>query len=109
MAPRLEIFPESPQTINKGHSVLYQCNVVAGAPRPVITWSRTDQRPLTSNTEVLPGGLLRITRTTGEEEGEYRCRVENTAGSVEATTSLTILADDVEADKQGEYLLSKPP
>ena len=90
MAPRLEIFPESPQIINKGHSVLYQCNVVAGVPSPVITWSRTDQRPLTSNTEVLSGGLLRIARTTGEEEGEYRCRGENIAGSAEATTSLTI-------------------
>ena len=89
-APRLEIYPESAQTINSGGSVLYQCRAVAGIPSPVLTWTRTDLRPLTANTEVLSGGVLRITRVTGEEEGEYICRAENSAGSVEATASLTI-------------------
>ena len=89
-APRLEIYPESAQTINSGGSVLYQCRAVAGIPSPVLTWTRTDLRPLTSNTEVLSGGVLRITRVTGGEEGEYKCRAENSAGSVEATASLTI-------------------
>ena len=89
-APRLEIYPEAAQTITSGGSVLYQCRAVAGIPSPDITWTRTDQRPLTSNTEVLSGGVLRITRVTGEEEGEYRCRAENIAGSVEVTASLTI-------------------
>ena len=58
------------QTINIGGSVLYQCRAVAGIPSPVITWTRTDLRPLTSNTEVLSGWVLRITRVTGVEEGE---------------------------------------
>ena len=89
-APRLEIVPESAQTINKGDSVLYRCNVVAGVPSPVITWTRADLRPMTANTEILSGGVLRITRVTGVEEGEYRCRAENIAGSVEVTASLTI-------------------
>ena len=56
----------------------------------MLTWSRTDLRPLTSNTEVLPGGWLRISKATGEEEGEYSCRAENSAGSAEAVASLTI-------------------
>ena len=89
-APRLEIFPEISQTITSGGSVLYQCRAVAGIPSPEITWTRLDRRPLTANTEILPGGVLRITRVTGVEEGEYKCRAENIVGSVEVTASLTI-------------------
>ena len=89
-APRLEIFPEAAQTISSGGSVLYQCRAVAGIPSPAITWTRTDRRPLTANTEVLSGGVIRITRVTGGEEGEYKCTAENIVGSVEATALLTI-------------------
>ena len=91
--PILEISAESPQTISWGETVLFQCLAVAGVPSPVLTWTRTDLRPLTSNTEVLPGGVLRISKATGEEEGEYSCRAENSAGSKEERLKLIVITE----------------
>ena len=95
--PILEISHESPQTISWGETVHYQCNVSAGVPSPVLTWTRTDLKPLTSNTEVLPGGVLRINKATGEEEGEYSCRAENSAGIAEEKLKVIVIT-------KGEYI-----
>ena len=89
-APRLEVYPEAEQTISVGGSVLYQCRAVAGIPSPEIQWTRQGGGRLTSNAEVLSGGVLRITRVTGSEAGSYVCTATNTAGRATIVTSLTV-------------------
>ena len=89
-APRLEVYPEAEQTISVGGSVLYQCRAVAGIPSPEIQWTRQGGGRLTSNAEVLSGGVLRITRVTGSEAGSYVCTATNTAGRATIVTSLNI-------------------
>ena len=89
-APRLEVYPEAEQTISVGGSVLFQCRAVAGIPSPEISWTRQGGGRLTSNAEVLSGGVLRITRVTGTEAGSYVCTATNTAGRATILTTLTI-------------------
>ena len=89
-APRLEVYPEAEQTISVGGSVLYQCRAVAGIPSPEIQWTKQGGGRLTSNAEVLSGGVLRITRVTGSEAGSYVCTATNTAGRATIVTSLMI-------------------
>ena len=89
-APAIEIYPAASQTISTGGSVLYQCRANQGLPSPAISWSRRDGRPMSSNVEILSGGVIRMTRVNGEEEGEYVCSAENVVGRVEAVASLTI-------------------
>ena len=88
--PTLEIFPALSQTIVTGGSALYQCRPRTGIPAPSISWTRVDRRPLAPSAEILPGGVIRFTRVTGEEEGEYRCTAENIAGRAETVATLTI-------------------
>ena len=40
--------------------------------------------------EILPGGVIRFNRVTGEEGGEYRCTAEKMAGRAETVATLTI-------------------
>jgi len=89
-APRLEVYPQAEQTISVGGSVLYQCRAVAGIPSPEIQWTRQGGSRLTSNAEVLSGGVLRITRVTGSEAGAYVCTATNTAGRATIVSSLII-------------------
>ena len=88
--PTLEIFPALSQTIVTGGSALYQCRPRTGIPAPSISWTRVDRRPLAPSAEILSGGVIRFTRVTGEEEGEYRCTAENIAGRAETVATLTI-------------------
>ena len=62
--PVIEIYPDNRQTISTGGSVLFQCRASAGIPSPTVTWTRDDRRPLGSNVEILPGGVIRMTRVT---------------------------------------------
>ena len=51
---------------------------------------RSDGSGLTSNSEVLSGGVLRITRVTGPEAGSYQCVAENVAGRAQLVAELII-------------------
>ena len=88
--PSIDIYPESSQTITKGGSVLFQCRTISGIPTPVVSWTRVDGKPLSSNVETLEGGVLRMNRVTGSEEGEYRCRAQNEVGSTESVAMLVV-------------------
>lgn len=57
--PQIEMHPQMKQTIVVGGSALFQCHLTAGIPAPEVKWTRTDGQPLSSNTEVLIGGVLR--------------------------------------------------
>ena len=88
--PTLDVFPALSQTISTGGSALYQCRPRTGIPAPTITWTRVDRKPLAPSVEILSGGVIRFTRVTGEEEGEYKCSAENIAGRAETVATLTI-------------------
>lgn len=88
--PVIEVYPEVRQTIVVGASALFQCHLTAGIPNPTVRWSRTDGRPLTTNTETLNGGVLRFNQVQGDEEGSYMCTAENDAGSVTAIAILEV-------------------
>ncbi len=88
--PRIEVYPDTTQTVTKSGSVLFQCRTLAGIPSPVVTWTRMDGRPLDSHIEILRGGVMRINRVQGSEAGEYKCRAQNEAGSTEAIANLIV-------------------
>lgn len=88
--PRIEVYPDTRQTVTKSGSVLFQCRTLAGIPTPVVTWTRADGRPLDPHIEILRGGVMRINRVIGSEAGEYKCRAQNEAGSTEAVASLIV-------------------
>ena len=56
--PRIEIYPDSTQTVTKFGSVLFQCRTLSGIPTPTITWLRKDGRPLEAHIEILRGGVM---------------------------------------------------
>lgn len=57
--PQIEMYPEMKQTIVVGASALFQCHLTGGIPTPNVRWTRIDGQPITSNTEILSGGVLR--------------------------------------------------
>ncbi len=88
--PRIEVYPDTTQTVTKSGSVLFQCRTLAGIPSPVVTWTRMDGRPLDPHIEILRGGVMRMNRVQGSEAGEYKCRAQNEAGSTEAIANLIV-------------------
>ncbi|CAM4531941.1 unnamed protein product [Leuciscus chuanchicus] len=84
-----------PQPVSKvvGESVLLPC-VVTGYPTASVTWMHRDQliEDSTGHFEVLGGGSLQIFNLTEEDAGVYNCLADNTNGSIEAQTELTLRA-----------------
>ncbi|XDV17410.1 hypothetical protein PO909_023270 [Leuciscus waleckii] len=84
-----------PQPVSKvvGESVLLPC-VVTGYPTASVTWMHRDQliEDSTGRFEVLGGGSLQIFNLTEEDAGVYNCLADNTNGSIEAQTELTLRA-----------------
>uniref|UniRef100_A0A673G5B5 Neogenin-like n=1 Tax=Sinocyclocheilus rhinocerous TaxID=307959 RepID=A0A673G5B5_9TELE len=100
----IQILPESgeertlefllePQHVSKvvGESVLLPC-VVTGYPTAYVTWMHKDQLIDKGRFEVLGGGSLRIFNLTEKDTGVYSCMADNTNGSIEAQTELTLKA-----------------
>ncbi|CAG9863069.1 unnamed protein product [Phyllotreta striolata] len=88
--PRLEIHPQTTQTVIAGNSAVIQCRAIAGIPSPTITWSRENNLPLGPNVEEMSGGTLRFTSITTSEEGEYVCTAVNQAGRATATAHIIV-------------------
>ncbi|XP_015794713.1 basement membrane-specific heparan sulfate proteoglycan core protein isoform X1 [Tetranychus urticae] len=99
--PVVDIYPAVTQSIQIGGSALFQCRLVGGIPEPVITWSRADNSPLTSNADIVEGGVIRFIRVTGAEEGIYKCTAENIAGRAEYEVTLRI--------ERTEFSPNRPP
>uniref|UniRef100_A0A8C1H4D9 Neogenin n=1 Tax=Cyprinus carpio carpio TaxID=630221 RepID=A0A8C1H4D9_CYPCA len=102
----IKILPESgeertlefllePQHVSKavGESVLLPC-VVTGHPTADVTWMHKDQliEYRKGRFEVLGGGSLWTFNLTEEDAGVYSCMADNTNGSIEAQTELTLKA-----------------
>uniref|UniRef100_A0A673G3F6 Neogenin-like n=1 Tax=Sinocyclocheilus rhinocerous TaxID=307959 RepID=A0A673G3F6_9TELE len=99
----IQILPESgeertlefllePQHVSKvvGESVLLPC-VVTGYPTAYVTWIQFLVTGM-KNSELLGGGSLRIFNLTEKDTGVYSCMADNTNGSIEAQTELTLKA-----------------
>jgi len=97
-APVIELFPQPVQKVPIGSSALFQCRLLSGIPSPVVKWTRDNDKPMTPNTELMDGGVIRFNQLTGEEEGTYKCVAENLAGR--ATVDATLV---VEPESQPAY------
>ncbi|XP_044579347.1 basement membrane-specific heparan sulfate proteoglycan core protein isoform X6 [Cotesia glomerata] len=94
-APILELYPRNIQTVITGGSTDLQCRVVAGYPVPEVHWTRQDNRPLGPNIEQLPGGLLRFTNISINDDGMYMCSASNQVASTSATARIEVQSPPV--------------
>lgn len=88
--PILQIHPKESQKILEGGTADFHCRAIAGIPAPEIKWSRQDNRPLDLNTQIIPGGMLRISNVTSSNAGSYVCVAENPVGVTSATVNLEV-------------------
>lgn len=89
-APVLELYPQDIQTVILGGSADLQCRTKAGFPVPELHWSRQDGRPFASNIEQLPGGLLRLSNITVNDDGAYICSASNEVGSTSVIAHIEV-------------------
>ncbi|XP_070153239.1 basement membrane-specific heparan sulfate proteoglycan core protein isoform X5 [Polyergus mexicanus] len=89
-APVLELYPQDVQTVILGGSADLQCRAKAGFPVPELHWSRQDGRPFASNIEQLPGGLLRLSNITVNDDGAYICSASNEVGSTSVIAHIEV-------------------
>ncbi|XP_031778282.1 basement membrane-specific heparan sulfate proteoglycan core protein isoform X4 [Nasonia vitripennis] len=88
--PVLQLHPMESQTVLEGGTADFHCRAIAGIPSPEIKWSRQDNRPLSPDSQIYPGGMLRINNVTSSDAGSYVCVAENSVGVTSATTSLKV-------------------
>lgn len=89
-SPKIFIHPNTSQTVIIGQSVAIGCQAVAGIPSPTIKWKRIDGRPISSRLKEIYPGYLRFNDVSFDDAGAYECTAENVAGTVSATTTLTV-------------------
>ena len=58
-APVAKLYPEERVIAQPGQDTLFQCHLTAGIPSPTIKWERQDGRPLSPNTALREGGVIR--------------------------------------------------
>lgn len=88
--PVLQLHPAESQTILEGGTADFHCRAIAGIPSPEIKWSRRDNKHLNPDSQLYPGGMLRINNVTSSDAGSYVCIAENSVGVTSATTSLKV-------------------
>ena len=65
---------------------------MTGIPSPTITWTRDGQKPMSVNTEMLQGGVVRMIDVILDNQGTYICRAENGVGPpVTGLIDLTVI------------------
>ena len=79
-----------------GRTVRLSCIVLLGNPRPTITWIKMGQKVESSKRYDDDGnGVLTISDTRVDDEGEYTCVASNVGGNATYVTNL---------DVQGEFM-----
>ncbi|XP_052357611.1 protogenin-like, partial [Oncorhynchus keta] len=109
--PRIIAGPQN-MTASLHYTVVLEC-VATGNPRPIISWSRADSKPIdVFNARVLGSGNLVISDVKPQHSGVYLCRATTprTRNYTIATANLTVLAS-THASKylQTEYTFEKCP
>ncbi|KAL0968788.1 hypothetical protein UPYG_G00271890 [Umbra pygmaea] len=90
--PRILAGPQN-VTASLHHSVVLEC-VATGNPRPIISWSRADSKPIdVYNARVLGSGNLVISDVKRQHSGVYLCRATTpgTRNYTIAAANLTVL------------------
>jgi len=89
-SPEIEILPQSFE-VDEGLTASFKCRVIAGFPKPTITWSRYGGRNFTENITDDGNGILTIVNAGHAEAGVYICIAENGVRATKATATLSIL------------------
>uniref|UniRef100_A0A669C1E0 Protogenin n=1 Tax=Oreochromis niloticus TaxID=8128 RepID=A0A669C1E0_ORENI len=90
--PRIIAGPQN-VTVSLHQTVVLEC-VATGNPRPIISWSRADSKPIdVYNAKVLGNGNLVITDVSTKHSGVYLCRATTpgTRNHTTAAANLTVL------------------
>lgn len=90
--PRIIAGPQN-VTASLHQTVVLEC-VATGNPRPIISWSRADSKPIdVYNARVLGSGNLVITDVKSQHSGIYLCRATTpgTRNYTIAAANLTVL------------------
>ncbi|CAB1322609.1 unnamed protein product, partial [Coregonus sp. 'balchen'] len=83
--PRIIAGPQN-VTVSLHHTVVLEC-IATGNPRPIISWSRADSKPIdVHNARVLGSGNLLISDVKPQHGGVYLCRA-TTPGTRNYTTA----------------------
>lgn len=93
--PRIIAGPQN-VTVSLHQTVVLEC-VATGNPRPIISWSRADSKPIdVYNAKVLGNGNLVITDVSTKHSGVYVCRATTpgTRNHTTAAANLTVLGND---------------
>ncbi|XP_071271847.1 protogenin B-like [Salvelinus alpinus] len=80
-------------TVSLHHTVVLEC-IATGNPRPIISWSRVDSKPIdVYNARVLGSGNLLISNVKPQHNGVYLCRATTpgTRNYTIAAANLTVL------------------
>ncbi|XP_063052407.1 protogenin B-like [Engraulis encrasicolus] len=91
--PEIVVAPQNHSVAQRGTAVL-EC-VARGNPRPLVSWSRADGKPIdVSNTRVLGGGNLLIANVQPHHGALYLCRATTprTRNYTSVVANLTVLA-----------------
>ncbi|KAK2920223.1 protogenin A [Channa argus] len=91
--PRIITRPQN-ISVSLHQSAILEC-MATGNPRPIISWSRADSKPIdVYNTKVLGNGNLIITDIKPQHEGVYMCRATTpgTRNYTVASANVTVLA-----------------
>ncbi|XP_070976929.1 protogenin B-like [Oncorhynchus clarkii lewisi] len=90
--PRIVAGPQN-VTVSLHHTVVLEC-IATGNPRPIISWSRADSKPIdVYNARVLGSGNLLISNVKPQHNGVYICRASTpgTRNYTNAAANLTVL------------------
>ena len=80
-------------TVNESQTAILKC-VADGNPTPKVTWTKLNSL-LPVGRHVTTSNALIVKDVRPEDDGVYRCRVENLLGSVNATAKLTVQSKSV--------------
>lgn len=97
-------------TLNEGDTARLTCEI-AGNPQPNITWYKGNEELQSSSRRIQivnEGRQLRIVLLQSSDRGTYRCRGENSAGSVEASARLTVIQTAVPTNNREHDTEGRP-
>ncbi|KAJ8272261.1 hypothetical protein COCON_G00111200 [Conger conger] len=102
------VVPPQNTTVLSGRPVVFEC-MAQGQPKPLVSWSRQDGRPIATDVVVLATNLL-IPDTGRQHAGVYVCRANKprTREFVIATAELRVLEAQPPLSPQPPVILQPP-